>query len=162
MKTVIAILFALALGWAIGAYISWETPEPVATAPISLPRGNLELASPSDWIKEEDITVYGDRVVIDLPNAKWAKFTNTNSMDPLFDETSHALEIVPTSPNQIRAGDIISYKSPLVSAPVIHRVIQIGNDGQWYALTKGDNNSEQDPRKVRFEQVQRVLVAIIY
>ena len=54
-----------------------------------------ELSSPSDWILERQIKVYDDKVIIDLLNPIWAKFTNTNSMDPFLDEDSNAIEILP-------------------------------------------------------------------
>jgi uncharacterized protein (UPF0248 family) len=50
-----------------------------------------------------------------------------------------------------------------VSGTIIHRVVKIGQDSEgWYAILKGDNLSQEDPEKVRFDQVQRVVVAIIY
>ncbi len=51
-----------------------------------------ELNSPSDWIKEKQIKVYPNQVVINVNNPFWASFTNTNSMDPFIDETSNAIE----------------------------------------------------------------------
>ena len=83
-------------------------------------------------------------------------------MDPLLDDTSHAIEIFPKSYRDIHVGDVISYQSPYTKEPVIHRVIEIGNDGEWYAITKGDNNLVEDPEKVRFSQIKRILVAVIY
>ncbi|MBR9691006.1 hypothetical protein GOV08_04965 [Candidatus Woesearchaeota archaeon] len=122
-----------------------------------------EVNSPFDWIKEEQIHVYNDRVVIDLKDAEWATFTDTNSMDPVIDFGSNAIEIVPKSTEDIHIGDIISYKSKYSTGTVIHRVVEIGSDDEgWYAKTKGDNNDNVDPGKIRFSQVQRVVVAVIY
>lgn len=124
---------------------------------------NKEKPSPSDWIKEDQIQVLKDKIIITLNNPKWAKFTNTNSMDPLFDETSNAIEIIPQSEEDIKVGDIISYKSNLVEGIIIHRIIEKGVDEKGtYFILKGDNNKNSDPEKIRFEQIQRVLVAIIY
>ncbi|MBN1157149.1 signal peptidase I [Candidatus Woesearchaeota archaeon] len=128
---------------------------PFGTAP--------EIDSPSDWITEDQIRVYDDRVIIDIENPEWARFTDTNSMDPVFDYGSNAIEIVPEKPEQIHVGDIVSYKSKYASGTIIHRVIEIGNDEDgWYARMKGDNNPIEDPEKIRFGQIQRVVVAIIY
>ena len=123
---------------------------------------NRERSSPSDWVQPEQIKVYKDHVQLDIPNVIWAEFTDTKSMDPVFDSTSHALEIVPKQASDINVGDIISYNSPYSEYPIIHRITEIGNDGQWYAIVKGDNNPSADPGKVRFENVNRVLIAIIY
>ena len=84
-------------------------------------------------------------------------------MDPVFDYGSNAIEIKPQSPEQIHVGDIVSYNSKYASGSIIHRVIEINQDEDgWYCLMKGDNNPYRDPEKVRFEQVQRLVVAIIY
>lgn len=120
-----------------------------------------EKLSPSDWIKEDQIKVYHNSVKLKIKNATWVKFTDTNSMDPLLDETANALEIVPTNPIQIKPGDIISYK--INDKIIIHRVINIGTDDKgYYYIVKGDNNNREDPIKVRFSQIVGVLVAIIY
>ena len=124
---------------------------------------NEEKPSPYNWIKEHQIHVNKKNIVIDLDNAEWAEFTDTNSMDPVIDETSHAIEIVPDSPQDIHVGDIVSYKSSFSDGTIIHRVKETGFDDQgWYAIFKGDNNKRQDPEKVRFDQIRRIVVAIIY
>ncbi|RME53117.1 signal peptidase I [Candidatus Woesearchaeota archaeon] len=84
-------------------------------------------------------------------------------MDPVIDSGANAIEFVPTSEEDINVGDIISYTSPYTTGPVIHRVIDIGEDenGKYYIL-KGDNNPRADPGKIRFEDIQRVVLAIIY
>lgn len=122
-----------------------------------------EQNSPMDRIKESQIHVYKDKVVIDLEDAQWASFTDTNSMDPVIDVGSHALQIIPKSPEEIQEGDIVSYRTRTNDATIIHRVKKVDNDSEgWYAIMKGDNLNQDDPEKVRFDQVKRVLVAIIY
>ncbi len=124
---------------------------------ISPPEQN----SPSDWIKEEQIKVYQDKVIFSVYNPTWAKFTNTNSMDPFLDENAHAIEILPEKPQDIHIGDIISYKTR--QEIFIHRVIAQAEDKEGlYFTVKGDNTTVQDPYKVRFEDIQGVVVAIIY
>jgi hypothetical protein len=98
-----------------------------------------------------------------MENVQWASFTDTNSMDPVFDAGSNALEIVPKSSEDVHEGDIVSYKSTLIDGAIIHRVIETGEDEDgWYARMQGDNLDQEDPEKVRFDQIQRVVVAIIY
>jgi Fe-S-cluster formation regulator IscX/YfhJ len=42
-------------------------------------------------------------------------------------------------------------------------VIETGEDSNgWYAIFKGDNNPIRDPSKVRFSQIRRIVVAVIY
>jgi len=120
-----------------------------------------EQASPTDRVKESQIFVYPHEVVINIENAVWSTFTDTNSMDPVLDAGANAIQIVPKSQTEIQVGDIISYDTHI--GTVIHRVIAIGQDEEgWYAIAKGDNNPEPDPFKVRFEKIKRVVVAIIY
>lgn len=121
-----------------------------------------EAKSPFPRVDKGNIHLYPDKVVIDIKDAKWATFEDSNSMDPVFDEGHYAIEIVPQSVSDIHVGDIISYDSPLYSGVLVHRVVEIGNDGEWYAVAKGDNNPQPDPGKVRFGQIQRVMAMIIY
>ncbi|MBW2981439.1 hypothetical protein KY343_01035 [Candidatus Woesearchaeota archaeon] len=122
-----------------------------------------ELDSPSDHVKEDQIRVYQDRIEIDLEDAMWARFTDTNSMDPLFDAEANTIEIKPEKPSDINVGDIISYRPRDMDSLIVHRVVDIGNDNKgWYAVAKGDNVEQPDPDKIRFDQVNGVLVAIIY
>ena len=124
---------------------------------------NEEKPSPFNWIPERDISVQKDRVILEIRNAQWSKFTNTNSMDPVLDNGANAIQIVPDSEADIHVGDIISYESKYTDGYIIHRVIEIGYDNKgWYAIMKGDNNPSPDPGRVRFSQIKRVLVAIIY
>ncbi len=121
-----------------------------------------EVISPSDHIPEEDILVYNDRVIIKVKDPKWASFTDTNSMDPIIDINSNTIEIHPKSSQDIQIGDIISYQYQDIGL-VIHRVIKTGYDEQgWYAVTKGDNNLFKDPDEVRFEQINGMVIGVIY
>ena len=123
--------------------------------------GGEELFSPSDWVKENQIKVYKDKITLEIEDASWASFTDTNSMDPFIDETSHAIEILPDDADEINVGDVISYQNSY--GIIIHRVIEKSRDEEGiYFLVKGDNNNFQDPFKVRFSQVKGVVVAVVY
>lgn len=124
---------------------------------------STERPSPSDWISDKQVEVYSDRIILDIKDAQWAVFTNTNSMDPVIDEHASAIEIEPETEVDIEVGDIVSYKSDYADGTIIHRVVYKGKDEQGtYFVMKGDNNPTNDPGKVRFDQIKRVLVAIIY
>ncbi len=121
----------------------------------------VDVPSPANRISEDQIKVYEDRVVLEINGVQWASFTDTNSMDPVIDTGANALQLVPKSPQDIILGDIISYQTD--KGVIIHRVVEIGQDNQgWYAITQGDNIAQKDPQKVRFGQVKRVLIGIIY
>ena len=124
---------------------------------------NEEKPSPSNWIDERQIIVEGDKVTINIEGAQWSKFTDTNSMDPVIDENANAIQIIPKDESQVHVGDIVSYKSEYADGTIIHRVIEIGYDENgWYCLMKGDNNKSNDPGKIRFSQIKRITIAVIY
>ena len=50
-----------------------------------------EISSPSDWVKENQIKVYPDSVILNIPQSSWASFTDTNSMDPFIDAGANAI-----------------------------------------------------------------------
>ncbi|MBI4141418.1 signal peptidase I [Candidatus Woesearchaeota archaeon] len=152
----------LTLGWlANDTYQTLGIDENVERAK-SVIVGLPARAMPADRISEDKIKVLPDRIIIDVPNARWATFTPTHSMAPVFDIGSNALQIIPQTPEEIQVGDIVSYTWKDGSV-IIHRVIEIGSDEQgWFAILKGDNNPVPDPEKVRFEQIKRVTIAIVY
>ncbi len=123
--------------------------------------GAVERQSPANRITTDAIKVTDHQVILNLQDVRWAEFTNTDSMDPLFDQSNHALEMIPLFPSEIQEGDIISYITE--NGIIIHRVIKIGIDSEgWFAVTKGDNILFKDKEKVRFSQVVGVVVAILY
>lgn len=159
----IALVFAA--GWlSANLYTSMSLGD--AEKPFSINTlftGNLERYSPDNHIKEENIHVYDDRIIIDLAGASWSSFTDTNSMDPLIDKEANGIEVKPKSPRELKEGDVIAFKTPYAPGIIIHRIVDIGQDRKgWYAKTKGDNNPSIDPGKVRFDDITGVLVGVIY
>jgi hypothetical protein len=126
-------------------------------------QGLQEKPSPKDRIKENQILVYKDEVIIKIKDVSWSTYTDTNSMDPIIDKGANGLEIKPESTKDIQLGDIIAYQKEGSNNIIVHRVIEINQDNQgWYVITKGDNNQVQDPYKIRFNEVKYILVGIIY
>ena len=122
-----------------------------------------EKPSPGDRIKEDDVNVFSNSVRIDIKNAKWRKFIDSNSMDPLIDEGTTTIEIKPKYASEIKVGDIIAYDMEGYDYAFVHRVMEIGNDVNGvYFVTKGDNFFKEDPDKVRFSQVEGIVVGILY
>lgn len=123
----------------------------------------IRRATPSDHLSERDILVYGDKVTLDVRGAILARFTDTASMDPVFDEKANALEVEPESEEQVNEGDIIAYQTEEMGFTAIHRVVAKNEDTEGtYYIVKGDNNPRADPYKVRFDDIKSVVVAIIY
>lgn len=153
-RTIFILLLTLSLAITVAASLdNLRTPLFEGRAP--------EVASPGDRIMEDQIKVFKDRIVINVENAQWARFTDTNSMDPIFDQGSNTLEIKPETPADVEVGDIISYYYG--ERIIVHRVTDIGTDeaGVFYTV-QGDNNESNDPIKVRFDQIHGVVIGILY
>ncbi|MBN2459549.1 hypothetical protein JXB28_04665 [Candidatus Woesearchaeota archaeon] len=145
-----------------GGY-EYQTQNLLGRAISILNEQGVEIASPGDRVDERDILVTNEKVVINIQGAEWASFTDTNSMDPVIDAGAHAIEIVPRSEDDVSIGDIVAYISDYAEGLIIHRVVHKSQDEQGtYFVLKGDNNPTSDPGKIRFEQIKRVVVAIIY
>ena len=122
-----------------------------------------ERPSPSDRIKESDLEVFNNKLIINIKNPNWRKFIDSNSMDPLIDENSTTIEISPKNEEEIKIGDIIAYNIDDVDYALVHRVVEIGNDEEGiYFLTKGDNYYKNDPYRIRFQQIEGVVVGVLY
>ncbi len=122
-----------------------------------------ELISPADRIKDSQVLIYEDKVVIYVDNANWAKYTNTNSMDGFLDVGSTGIELRPKDEFDVQIGDVITYNAEWSDALIAHRVIDLGYDKDgWYAIAKGDNVAYADPGKIRFEDIEYILAGVLY
>jgi len=121
---------------------------------------SIEAKAPSDFISENNIDVYSDRVVIRMDNASLSEYASTGSMRPLFDKGANGIRIAPKSEEEINVGDIITFNKNEVL--IVHRVIEKGRDAQGiYFITKGDNNNLSDG-KVRFSDIRYLTIGILY
>jgi len=159
---IIVLIFGLGF-FASNIYATMNTERPTD---ITKPMGDNttdEIPSPNDWVKESQIGVYSNQVILDIKDAQWATFTDTHSMEPVISARANAIEIVPKSADEIKVGDIASYQSLYADGTIIHRVIEKNTDADGaYFIMKGDNNPSPDPGKIRFSQIKRVVVAIVY
>jgi len=168
-KIVLALLFMIMffLGWFSAGLVlampAINIENPSIQNIHTLFTGNFELSSPNDRVNENKIHVYPDKVVIDVDNPAWSRFADTNSMDPLIDAGANGIEIKPKDAGELKAGDIISFYSGIADSIVVHRIIKTDYDEDgWYAVTKGDNNPSADSGKVRFGNVNGVLIGVVY
>ncbi len=172
IKKALFIIMVFMLGVIASSFYAILTGAPVVSANQESATGftvfsqketGKDIASPKDRITEDQILVYGDRVILDIKDTRWASFTPTRSMDPIIDAGANAIEIIPSSEDEIEVRDIVAYESQYAKGVIIHRVVHKEKDEQGtYFVMKGDNNPTSDPGKVRFEQIKRVVVAIIY
>lgn len=80
------------------------------------------------------------------------------SMTPVINVYDVVFNVHPSSENDIKVGDIITYISKASNSEgmtITHRVIEVSElpDGTKEYLTQGDNNSEPDPLYVTYDQV---------
>ena len=116
--------------------------------------------APFDFIKEGQIEILKDKVIIHINDASISRYAPTGSMKPLLDSGANGIRIKPDSEKDIHIGDIISFRDN--SQLIVHRVVDKGLDNEGvYFITKGDNNSVVDG-KVRFKDIEYVTIAIIW
>ena len=153
----------LILGFCLGFLVSLAILNlPAFELPLSISKSE-EQNSPYNHISEDDIHVYDDKILLDVKGASWSTFADTNSMDPIIDKGANGLEIKPTTYLDVHVGYIISFKSNYIQGLLVHRFSKTGFDNQgWYAITKGDNNNNEDPGKVRFNDIEGVVIGVIY
>lgn len=165
LKSVLAVLVVFACGFFAHVFVDGVLAEDNIHTPLPFsPSTGEDKESPQDLVGESQIHVYSDRVTITgFSNLQWASIADTNSMDPVIDADSNVIEVIPQSSDDISVGDIVSYKSKYATGTIIHRVIEKGVDEEGvYFVMKGDNNKNADPGHIRFDQIRRQVVAIIY
>ena len=151
----IELCLVFSLGFISGIISNKET---LTEFPLS--SNSYEEASPSDYIQEDNIKLYKDRVVILIDNPSMSSYADTNSMLPVLDTGSNGIKFVPKSEKDIKVGDIISFK--FEGKIIVHRVVSIGSDELGtYFITKGDNNKYAD-EKIRFSDIVSKTIAVIY
>ena len=116
--------------------------------------------APADFVKDDQILVFEDRVVILVEDATLSKYSPTGSMRPVLDFGSNGIRVKIESSDDISIGDIVSFRKN--NMLIVHRVIEKGEDLQGtYFITKGDNNSLNDG-KVRFSEIKYLTIGILY
>ncbi len=121
----------------------------------------LERPSPRDIVKYNQISWTADTLTIkDIPSITIATIADTNSMDGLLDVGHNALLISEFDKDKLAVGDIIIFKTGM--GQIIHRITRIGEDGEWYCYTKGDNNYSEDPYRIRKANITFLCIGVIY
>jgi len=160
MKDIFGIILVFLLGFftcMMLTFIYKDIEQPIRIGEVSIVNPPN---SPGDWIKESQISIYENAVVLHIEGASLSRYAATGSMKPVLDIGSNGIRIVPENPEQIEIGDIITFEKN--GELIIHRVIEKGTDEEGiYFITKGDNNNVTDG-KVRFEEIKYVTIGILY
>lgn len=121
---------------------------------------SYEIVSPPDFVKDKQILVYEDRVVLNIEGARLTRYAPTKSMVPVLDSGANGISVKPKDENEIEIGDIISFWRE--GNLIVHRVVEKGVDENGaYFVTKGDNSPVVDG-KTRFSEVEHKLVGLFY
>tara|TARA_Y100000310_G_C20614122_1_gene779663 strand:+ start:453 stop:974 length:522 start_codon:yes stop_codon:yes gene_type:complete len=125
---------------------------------------NTNDSAPFDFIDEDQIKIYDDKIIIYIKDASLSRYAPTGSMLPLLDEGSNGIRIVPDSEQEIHIGDIITFDQRINGQDylIVHRVIDKGTDSEGvYFITKGDNTSIDDG-KIRFKNIKYITIGVIW
>ena len=99
-------------------------------------------------------------VILRVSNTTLSNYADSGSMKPVFDKGANGIRIVPRSEDDIKVGDIISYRFGNIL--VVHRVVERGIDSEGtYFIVQGDNNILGDG-KIRFEDIEYVTIGVIW
>ena len=155
----VALIFAL--GWLSNSVFS-EIRYSGLQAPLDI-LNNSERLSSCDHINVNQIQVYDDFAVINISGLSLAKYEDTNSMDPLLDSEANGLEIVPRE-EDLNIGDVVAYRSKKLDGLIVHRIVNesVDENGNKYYVLKGDNNSKPDLEPVYFDQIEYLLIGIVW
>ncbi|MFH1787571.1 MAG: signal peptidase I [archaeon] len=115
--------------------------------------------APHDFISEENIIANSEGIILEIKNYTISKYSS-ESMIPVFDSGANGIGIKPKNEEEVHVGDIITFRQS--ENLIVHRVVEKGFDEEGiFFITKGDNNDLTDG-KVRFSEIDSVLVALIY
>jgi len=142
-------------------YLNIEKPLNLAGFSVN---ENDSLEAPGNWIKKEQITLIGDKIVIDLAGLGGVSLSNyaaTGSMKPVLDVFSNGIRVVPDNEDEIGVGDIVTYRDN--GQLIVHRVIEKARDEQGvYFVTQGDSNNVSDGVKLRFNDIEYVTIGVLW
>jgi len=151
---------AFGMGFIVCAMLFFLVNYSNLEAPFGTGFSILNEKAPIDRISEENIIVFGDSILIRIPNATISSYAPTDSMLPLLDKGANGIRISPKSEEEIQIGDIVSFK--MRGVLVVHRVVEKGTDEKGvYFVTRGDNNSFND-EKIRFSDIEYITIGVIW
>jgi len=142
----------------VGFYFVYGSEMPLSLFNLSFSSNNH--SAPFDFIKENQIQIYDDKIIINVEGASISRYAATGSMLPVLDENSNGIRIIPKSEENIHIGDIITFEQE--NMLIVHRVVEIGTDNEGtYFVTKGDNNNINDG-KIRFKDIKYITIGVIW
>jgi signal peptidase I len=160
------IIVSLGFGFILGVYNSQDNKQYELNKPI---KPNSSLIS-SNIIKNDYQLSFNSGSLtptICFNNTMIATIATGDSMVPSIYSGQRPLYREVTNTSELKVGDVIAYtgeksQNPFIHNVVSHRIIEIGEDEEGeYFITIGDNNPVADG-KIRPEQIEYIVVGIIY
>lgn len=134
-------------------------------APSAMPRSEVVVMTgpqthqtPSSSLTYRDGQKLAESVASALPGTVVNTVLPTGSMKPVFDE--HAVLLMEEAPfEDLRVGDIVTYRHEKLDAPVVHRLVIKEGDKFW---ARGDANSRMDNTYITKDNYLRRVYGVIY
>ncbi len=117
-------------------------------------------SSPSNFLDESSITANNTSVTFFVEKPSFIRYEDSGSMVPTLGANSTGVVITPKTEDEVNVGDIVTFRKN--GELIVHRIVEKNYDKNGtYFITKGDNNNIDDGR-IRFQDIESVLVAVIY
>lgn len=114
--------------------------------------------TPSSSLPRERALQMGRLFALFRPGSSTCTVLPTGSMRPFFDEK--AVLLMEAAPfEELKVGDIVTYRHPSLGIPVVHRLVLRDRDRFW---AKGDANENRDNVYVTRENYLRRVYGMIY
>ena len=127
------------------------------STPVEINSGNRE-HTPTSSLTEERAEQIARLVEATNPGTSLCTVMPTGSMKPFFDEKAILL-VEHAKFEDLRVGDIVTYRHPQLGVPVSHRLVEQDGDKFW---VKGDANGRVDNVYVTRENYISRVFAVIY
>ncbi len=130
--------------------------------------GKILPIPPSPSVNGVDFLQSSDYILINYPNIKMSRVTPTGSMLPVMTPAYAVLTTTKFNKYTLEIGNIVIYgrnnTASGESERIIHRIVKIDYDskGNFCYIIQGDNNDRPDSKCVYPEQVQELVVGMIF
>lgn len=130
----------------------------VAIAVAGTPQATAKAQSPSSTLDWSNAIKVATAARFMVKGSSMLTVMPTGSMKPVFDERAILLT-EPAKFDDLKIGDIVTYKHPQYGLPVVHRILEKRGDKFW---AKGDNNGRMDEVYITRQNYEGRVFGIIY
>ena len=121
--------------------------------------------SPSNHVTGGGLSIdrQKNRVLLSATDATTSSVAGTGSMLPIINQYTEVV-MIPATVDNVQVGDMAIYNyggwGNLPKKRILHRVVGINPDGGY--IFRGDNNPNNDTEPVYIDQLEGVVVAVVY